>query len=281
MPNGDEIAFNCSVRCLSTFARDCFADGHLDAEKLKKSLEKDFYNGNIAARAYRNYVVEKTMRLILYMNEFRRYTDAGQIIQDFQQATGGVNHCGPQKLPYFFDFGFYPSYFFRHYVREFWQEFAPNGALDNRLFYDFMIGRHSRGIEKYGLEAVIRRNYKKDSPCHPEVLFPYRGGAGPVYVERDNNTGASEAKHHRRFIKSCGEGKGPNAIADHFEFHLVKGLIESDPKYTVVKGFGERTLLVPKEDTTLPVYDCYRGKIAFDSPEIQEATIKGIWESNR
>ena len=267
--NGDEIAFNCSVRSLKTFACNCFIDGHLDAEKLKQSIEKDFYNNDAVSKAYMHYVVEKSIELIMYMNEFRRYTNAEQIINDFQKVTGGVNHCGPQSNFYFFDFAKYPLYFFSGYVRDLWFKFAPDGTLNNHLFYDFMIGRHQRGIEKYGLKAVIKRNYKDDGPCHPEVFFPYRGGAGPIYI----------AKPNRKFIKSCGEGKGPNSISNLFEFHLVEKLILEDPKYITFEDYNEReTYYVPKDDVSLPLYRQYYGKIEFESQEAQEAEIKKIWK---
>lgn len=277
--HGDEIAFNCSLRSLCYFANNCFVNGHIDTEKLRKSLKKDFYEYNIVEKAYMNYVVEKTMKLIMYMNEFRRYTDVGQIINDFRQVTGGVNNCGPQADFYYFDFGKYPLYFFNRYIINFWQEFAPDGKLNNKLFQDFMIDRHARDIEKYGLEEVIDSNYKSDEPCHPEVLFPYQGGAGPVYVE--NYEDFCEAKPDKRFSKSCGEGKGLNAIKDYFEFQLVRNLIAQDPKYTVMDDYKGRTMLVPKDDVTLPMYDYHYGKKGFDSQEIQEAEIRKIWEIKR
>ena len=276
--HGDEIAFNCSVRSLWSYARNSFVDGNLDAEKLKLSLEKNFYDDNVAAKAYMNYVVEKSMGLIMYMNEFRRYTNAEQIINDFQKVTGGVNHCGPQNDFYFFDFGGYPIHFFRNYVHGFWTEFAPNGELDNKLFYDFMIGRHERGIKKYGLDAVVKRNYKADGPCHPEVFFPYRGGAAPVYVELEKGMDSCVTVQKRRLIKSCGEGKGPNRISDCFEFRLVKDLIQEDPKFTILEDYRGHTFLVPKDDVTLPVYDYYQGKMDFDSSESKEAAIRRFWE---
>ena len=275
---GDEVAWNCSVRSLWAFAKNCFVDGHLDAERLKQSLEKDFYDDRVVEKAYMHYVVEKSMGLIMYMNEFRRYSNAEQIINDFQKVTGGVNHCGPQGDFYFFDFGCFPTYYFRNYVNGFWKEFAPNGELNNKLFYDFMIGRHERGIKNYGLEAVVKRNHKDNGSCHPEIFSPHRGGAAPVYVVRETGLEPCVTGQKRRLIKSCGDGRGPNRFSDHFEFSHVRELIQEDPKYTFLEDYRGDTLLVPKDDATLPLYDYYRGKIEFDSSESQEAAIRRIWE---
>lgn len=107
------------------------------------------------------------------------------------------------------------------------------------------------------------------------------GGGGPVYIERIINSNACGVKQNRRFIKSCGEGIGPNAIIDYFEFHLVKNLIVEDPKYTVIEYLRGQTMIVPKDDVTLPVYDYYLGKKEFDSPKAQEAVIRRIWKVRR
>lgn len=269
---GDNIAFNCSIRKLYHVAHKCFDNGKLDIGKLKDLLYIDFYED--IERVYQNYVIEKTIKLISYLNDFRRYTEPGQLIDDFNTASGGVNHCGENPTNYYFSISSsYVSFFFRSYVTRFWDEITRNGKLDNQALYDFMIGRHERGLKKYGLEAVLKRNYRDDGPCHPEVYFPYRGGAGPVYVETPVYTDGTLSNSDRRFIKSCGEGKGANRIPDFFEFYRIRPLLETDEKYIQHSSF-----FIPKDDDTLPVFRAYSGRLLFDSLKAQKEFIHNMWE---
>ena len=190
------------------------------------------------------------------MNEFRRYKQGDDIAGDFIEATGGVGHCGPNPSHYYFAFGggmHYVHQFFIHYIRKFWDEISTDGVLDNAKFRDFMIERHERGIKKYGLENVISRNYKQDSACHPEVYVPYRGGAAPIYIKDEE---------HRRYIKSCGEGKGPNRVPDLFEFRLIEPLLREDSKYSKIDDY-----YIPKEDYTLPMFRVWNGRMYFENDE--------------
>lgn len=270
--DGDEVAFNCSVRSINAFASECFPNGTLDVKLLESKLHHDFYDGIHAV--YEDYVVEKTMTLISYLNDFRRYTTPEDLKKDFMEATGGVNHCGPNSNPYYFSFSSsYISRYFHHYITKFWNELTVDGILDNNAFYDFMIGRHNRGIEKYGLEAVVERNYKSDAPCHHEVYFPYRGGAAPVYVETDFYRDVNLDISIRRFIKSCGEGKGPNSIRDYFEFKHILPLLKSDDKYIRFENY-----FIPKSDDTLPVFSNWHGRLLFESEDVKKAFIKKAWE---
>ena len=75
-----------------------------------------------------------------------------------------------------------------------------------------MFEQHNEKVKNLGIDTVIEMDYEKDGPCHPEVYFPREVGIGPVYVKQGN----------RKFIKSCGEGKGPNRIPDYYEEHLFK-----------------------------------------------------------
>lgn len=257
----DKIAFNCSWRSINAFVDKCFENGALNVDKLHK--ECIHHCNNPLLDVYADYVAERTAVIVSYMNEFRRYTNREEVLEDFVKATGGVNHCGPNPDNYYFAIDtFYIRHYFKNYLHQFWDEMSTNGVLDNRKFRDFMIERHERGIKKYGLENVIKRNFKSDGPCHPEVYFPYRGGAAPVYVKDEK---------HRRYIKSCGEGKGPRRISDYFEFNLVEPLLREDSKYTFISNF-----YLPKEDYTLPVYGKYDGRIYFDSEEEKLAFIKKI-----
>ena len=269
--HGDEVAFNCSLRSIYAFANSCFTNGSLDIEKLGMSLHVDFYDGINAV--YENYVVEKSVTLISYLNDFRRYTSSDELKKDFLRVTGGVNHCGPNPEDYYFAFSHaYVKVFFDSFTTKFWREFTKNGVMDNQLFFDFMVGRHNRGIKKYGLDAVIKRNYEQDSPCHPEVYRPYRGGAGPVYVQTDFHNSNMEVVK-RRFIKSCGEGRGPFGVRELFDFHRIIPLLEEDEKYTTFEK-----LYLPKNDVTLPVFHRWSGRVLFASQEEQKRFIEKQWE---
>ncbi len=258
--DGDMVAFNCSIRSLWSCCCDCFPNGKLDIQLLKRSLDHIPYQG--IESVYKDYVIEKTIKLIEMMNEFRRYTNPKELAEDFRLATGGVNHCGPQNSWYYFNFSS-PSginYIREHFVQylvNFWEEFAPTGTLDNAKFRNFMIERHLHGIQKYGLDAVIKRNYKPDSTCHPDVFVPYRGGAGPIYVQDQDS---------RKWIKSCGEGKGPNASDCYMEMHCIRQLLEKDDNYQFIENGYWNSYYVPVKDYSLPVYQL-NGKLDFSSQE--------------
>ncbi|MDH6392201.1 hypothetical protein M2480_003210 [Parabacteroides sp. PFB2-12] len=277
--DGDEVAFNCSVRSINAFADQCFPNGTLDVKLLESKLNQhDFYDGIDAV--YKDYVVEKTVTLIAYLNDFRRYTNPNQLMSDFLEATGGVNACGSNKDNYYFSFSHYVDYFLKHYLTKFWDELTINGTLDNEIFYDFMIGRHSRGIKKYGLEAVIKRNFQPNS-CHKEAYAPYRGGAAPVYVKSPFFTSVNLSTSNRRFIKSCGEGVGPNSVRDYFEFSLIQRLLEFDEKYVFCDNKYDYDSYIPKYDDTLPVFTCAGYRVNFDSEETKKAFLKEMRERCR
>lgn len=269
--SGDEVAFNCSIRSINAFANNCFSNGELDIEKLEMSLYHDFYDGISAV--YENYVVEKSVTLVSYLNDFRRYTNPEDLRADFLRVTGGVNHCAPNPENYYFGFSHaYVKGFFDRYTTMFWWEVKKNSVMDNHLFFDFMVGRHNRGIEKYGLNAVIKRNYQQYDSCHPEVYWPYHSGAGPVYVQTHFHDSNMEVVK-RRFIKSCGDGKGPFEIRDYFEFDRIRPLLEEDEKYTTFEGY-----FIPKQDATLPVFNQWRGRVLFISQEEQKGFVEKQWE---
>lgn len=250
----DEVAFNCSWRSIHAFVNECFENNKLNIDKLESMCIS--YGSNEFNEVYSHYVAEKSAIIISYLNEFRRYKQGDDIAGDFIEATGGVGHCGPNPSHYYFAFGggmHYVHQFFIHYIRKFWDEISTDGVLDNAKFRDFMIERHERGIKKYGLENVISRNYKQDSACHPEVYVPYRGGAAPIYIKDEE---------HRRYIKSCGEGKGPNRVPDLFEFRLIEPLLREDSKYSKIDDY-----YIPKEDYTLPMYRVWNGRMYFENDD--------------
>ena len=211
------------------------------------------------------------MTLVSYLNDFRRYTNSKDLLLDLDDVLKGMAPCGPSEDNPFFMFSpAYIMYFLTRYIEQFWNEFSKNGVLDNQAFFDFMIGRHQRGISKYGLDAVVRRNYKADTPCHPEVLFPYRGGAGPVYVQTSLITEKGD-QAARRYIPSCGNGKGPFSVRDLFEFRMVCRLLESDEKYEEIDNY-----FVPVADYSLPVYHRWLCRLQFASEKAKMDLITSL-----
>lgn len=272
--HGDEVAFTCSIRNLNNSARKWFENGKLNIQKLEDSLHTDFYKG--IELVYENYVIEKAIKLISYLNDFRRYSNSQQLIDDFMEVTKGVNHCGENTTDYYSFSSEYVNYFFCNYITKFCNEFTHNGTLDNNALYNFMIGRHERGIKKYGLDAVINHNYQIDCPCHPEVYVPYKGGAGPVYVAKAFYTDETLSNSKRRFVKSCGNGKGPDSIPDLFEFKHILPLLGKDKKYILYSDY-----YIPKNDDTLPVFNKWSGRVLFDNNQAQKEFIHNMWEKVR
>ena len=59
---GDEVAFNCSLRAMWCYAKDCFSNGHFDINLLRERLSPIGYQGVYGA--YRDYVVDKTIKMV-------------------------------------------------------------------------------------------------------------------------------------------------------------------------------------------------------------------------
>lgn len=266
---GDSVAFNCSVRSLWSCCDNCFPNGKLDISLLRNSLNHLPYKG--IQKVYADYVIAKTVKLIEMMNEFRHYTNPRDIADDFIKATGGVNNCGPQDKAYYFGFDSYSGInyicgFLSEYVFSYWDTVTIDGVLDNKLFRELMVEKHQKELDKYDLDDVIKRNYEQDSACHPEVYVPKRGYVGPVYV-RDEEA--------RKWIHSCGEGKGPNRRDNLFEYNRIVKCLKQDKNYIIAPsvysvsyGTISELFLIPRKDNNLPIFDAtpysYR-RVSFDN----------------
>lgn len=252
--SGDEVAFT-AIRTFWCVTREpeVFADGKLNIELLRnKIFNFDNFTGEYN-KAYLMYCKEKICNVVTTLNEFRRYTDPEQVIEDISYTKlSRFSHCGPNDEYYMMSpvhAGHnYPMYFFGQFINENWHKIAPNGVLEPHLLNEYMFNKHERGLRKYGLEAVIRHDYVQDGGCHPEVYFPKRIGTGPVYVETED----------RKYIRSCGEGKGPNSIPNYLENLIALALIKEDSKYTRISHY-----YVPINDLSLPIYEEWRGKVDF------------------
>jgi hypothetical protein len=121
-----------------------------------------------------------------------------------------------------------------------------------------MFTEHERKVAEIGLSEVIRTDFENDGPCHPEVFFPKEIGTAPVYVVDQFNT--EHCTGNPMYVKSCGEGKGPNAWPYRYEFLIIKPLLERQ----VQKGTYEKVeefYLPIKEWRTRPIFHELYGKI--------------------
>ena len=81
-----------------------------------------------------------------------------------------------------------------------------------------MIDEYQTCRKEMGLEALVDAHYSDDGPCHPEVFFPNTEDFyGPVLVAVENE---------RKYIESCGEGKGPNRYPYRYEQALLQRIID-------------------------------------------------------
>lgn len=264
---GDDVAF-VAVRTFWSVIREpeLFADGKLNVDLLR---EKIFNFDNFSDKfndAYILHCKEKICNVVATLNEFRRYTNPGQVLDDLSNSQlTRFSHCGPNDKYYMMSPAHaghrYPMFFFTQFIQDNWHKIAPNGVMDPKLLNEYMFNKHERGLLKYGLEAVINHDYEQDGPCHPEVYFPKRVGTGPVYVESEP----------RKFIRSCGEGKGPDSIPNYLENMIALKLVKEDKKYSRIGEY-----YVPINDLTLPIYQDWRGKLDFKTIGEKRRFVDGL-----
>lgn len=266
---GDDIAF-VAVRTFLYVVRipEVFADGKLNVELFRDRVFNFVNFRDEFNNAYIMHCKEKICNVVATLNEFRQYTDPKQVLDDIIYKSGltRFNHCGSTDEYYLMSprhaGNNYPMSFFSRFLQDNWHKIAPEGVLDSDLLNEYMFNKHERGLRKYGLDAVIRHDYVQDGPCHPEVYFPKRVGSGPVYVETEP----------RKFIRSCGEGKGPNAIPNYLENMIVLKLVKDNEKYCRTEGY-----YVPINDLSLPIYKGWSGeKVDFKTIEEKRRFIEEL-----
>ena len=260
---GDNIAF-LAVKTIRHILHDndVFKNGKLNISRL---CELVFDNNNFISecdRAYDLYCKEKLMNLISYLNEFRRYQrqidieyDLIAIERESKKRIFKLSYCSPTETPVFFNMHGsssmnYPVRFFVRAIRNLWTEITTDGVLDAEKMRKLMFSNHDESVNRIGLDETLKRDYIEDSPCHPEVFVPKIMGTGPIYVKKKSG----------HYIRSCGEGKGPNSIPDWLEFQIAKQILENDKSYKLIGNY-----YIPKYDNTLPVYGEYSGRIVFNT----------------
>lgn len=270
---GNNIAF-LSVRILQSILHDepeIFAGGVLNVSRLRELVFED--NNFLSAydKAYDLYCKEKLINLVAYLNEFRCYSNPEELRRDLFENTDVLQFsaCAPITGFYYFVMSGatgmnYPVQFFVRAIRNLWSEITTEGVLDAGKMRRMMFGNHDESVKQFGLDATIQKDYIEDSPCHPEVFVPKVLGTAPIYV-KDDKTG--------RYMRSCGEGKGPNSIPDWLEFQIAKQILAKDKSYKHVRNY-----YIPKYDNTLPVYGEYNGRLVFKT---QDEKLKFIEDVKR
>lgn len=142
--------------------------------------------------------------------------------------------------------------------------FVNIGILDNELMEKKMFTIHAEKLSAKGVEAVLAEDYEAQGPCHPEVFYPIIPGSGPVYVKDETS---------RRYLKACGEGKGPRSGHESYEMNVVHNILRREVdkgEYSLVEG----RLYIPTKDLHKPIFAEYYGRIHFASFADKKAFIE-------
>lgn len=247
-----------------------FENGRLNKDAFIENFTVSQFGKSWDNAMYRYYYA-KIWKLICYFNEFRKYTSPKQIYKDLERTIA------PEYYKMDNPWGRYPQYFFRRAIEEAWSEIAPNNAIDSNLLDEYMFKHHETSLKAIGIEETIKKYYVQDY-CHADVYFPKKVGSGPVYNEK-------RVGNKRMFIKSCGEGKGPNNCPELLEIGCAYKLLLEESKYEVLArslGLSDEEfelVFVPQKDISLPIYTYeiygYRGgKVLFENIEAKKKFIK-------
>ena len=236
------------------------ANGYLDFDALVEMVDGLAVSNksNPLEFIYSRREKTKLLRLTALLNDIVHYTKADDLMHDlFAIATGRFN-CGDNR--YMYDSFHYPLVFFKKGVELVWDEIQEHGYMNNDLLEQKIFTEHEEKVEEYGLKQVISNDFVQDAPCHPEVFFPKRIGTAPVYVLDKNYV--DHCSGQPLFVKSCGEGKGPNAHRTLYEMHLVAHILERECS----KGNYQkiRDCYIPVGDDAKPIFKQGHGKMEFD-----------------
>lgn len=237
---GDEVAF-IAVRVFWDIIRDdtLFANGQLNVTVLKERLLGFEPHSCKINHAYEFHCREKLFNVVAYLNLFRRYRNANELLRDIDH-TGitRFSHCG---LNYFMSpieaGNGYPRFYFTRFLNWNWKELLnSDGTLDSKKLEELMFNKHERSLRKYGLEAVLAHDYNIYA-CWG-AFTPKELGTGPVYIDLGEGN----------YAISCGEGAGPNHIPNYLGYMVVTEILENDSHYEFISGY-----FIPKHDITLPI----------------------------
>ena len=234
--------------------------GYLDFDKLIEMVDHLTASdeNNPLEIIYSRREKTKMLRLAALLNDIMHYTAASDLMNDLSSIAYGRFNCGDNR--FMNDPFHYPLFFFKHGIEELWEEIQDNGYMSNVLLEKKMFTEHEESVEEYGLKKVIRKDFEQDGPDHPEVYYSKRTGTAPVYLLDENYL--DHCSGNPMFVKSCGDGKGPNAHHTLYEMGLVEGIIRRECRKGNYEEIGE--YYVPVGDDSKPIFKQGHGKMEFD-----------------
>ena len=235
-------------------------NGYLDLDKFIEMVDAlDVADKNNPLEAiYSAREKTKLLRLAALLNDIMHYTSSYDLTYDLTSIATGRFNCGDNR--YMNDTFHYPLYFFKTGIDMVWDEIQENGYMSNRLLEQKMFTEHEERVKEYGLDYVIRNDYEQDGACHPEVYNPKKIGMAPIYVLDENYLDHCSGKP--MFVKSCGEGKGPNAHRTMYEMELVEPILRRECSNGNYERRGE--YYVPVGDDSKPIFKQWHGVMEFD-----------------
>ena len=248
---GDNVA-EVSLRVLIEVLKSegVFVDGCLNSTAFRTLVEKSEFFSDELEKVYYEHCKEKLCNIVLYLNDYRNYTSADQILKDFTDS--GKLYVQLEKMMSPLNAGEgYPFYFLQKFLNQNWMALCTDGVLDNEKLLQKLFTQHEERVEKYNLSEIVNQFYiDGGDPCHSDSYYPKETGTAPVLI-----------KGERRFFPSCGEGH----IQNWLEYSIVQELLKKDERYTQVGPY-----FFPVSDMKLPVYSNNNGRIDFDTPEEKE-----------
>lgn len=199
----------------------------------------------------------KLLILLKTLNDICHYTDVEDLRYHLLSVATGRWNCGDNSymndpLP---RIGNWPINWFLSGLQEQWNNVTVNGELDNQLLEQVMFTSHTIKVREMGIEQVIANDFTADGPCHPEVFYPKNPGTAPVYVKD---------KFSRRYLKACGEGKGPRSGHELYEMELVRSVLRQEVSKGHYELLGGR-YYIPVGTLKKPVFIEYLGRVHFAS----------------
>lgn len=264
--SGDDVAFNAirTFNCVIHQNEDnVFTPSGLDVERFRSKMFNFHVFSEHFENSYTQYCIEKICNVVAFLNEFRRYDCAEKIWDDINKCgLTQFSHCGPNDREYLMLPMGASCYSPTSLIRTFygflsmhWDKIAPNGTLNANLLNECMFNKHERTLEKYGLDFVIRNNYRET--CCPVFYEPIDFGTGPIYMRKNN----------QQFIRTC-NGVEPNHC---LETKIAFNILCNDDNYKLIDLY-----VVPKNDMTLPILHRNEGVVSFNSVEEKRKFIKKL-----